>query len=60
MYFKIRKHEITLRFHSPDSKKKGDQKKGDNYRVITLLNCMYTLKYNKQQTDRIYRNKVDD
>jgi len=24
-----------------------------------LLSCIYTLKYNKQQTDRIHRNKVD-
>jgi hypothetical protein len=39
---------------------KGDQNNGDNYRRIMLLRCMYTLKYNKQQTDRIHINKVDD
>jgi len=60
VYLKIWKHYIILCFHSPDSKKKGDQNKGDNYRGITLLSCIYTLKYNKQQTDRIHRNKVDD
>lgn len=60
MYFKIWKYELILWFCSPDSKKKGDQNNGDNYRGITLLSCMYTLKYNKQQTDRICRKKVDD
>jgi len=57
---KIWKHYIIYWFHSSYSKKKGDQNKGDNYRGITLLSSIYTLKYNKQQTDRIHRNKVDD